>query len=229
MAISWPTGSTPPQSPVPLSSKGAGGVAIAGFAELPGATEVYSLSSNAWEPRGDDAGQHVPLLGIAGRMGVVRAESPHADAAFELLLWLADPQWGSQVFAGSPATTLYCRSQVGSPKAWVESSVSATAARQYAEQTAETLSRRQFLASLRVPGRADYLAALDEAVQAAVLGKQKPAAALKGAAEKWREISRRFGVRTATGRVYAQFGVAVSRKRIAVSLSPLASRPGCQE
>ena len=134
------------------------------------------------------------LLGVAGRMGVVRAESEHADAAFELLLWLTDPQWGSQVFAASPATTLFRRSQVASPKAWVESNVSATAARQYAEQTAETLSRRQFLASLRLPGRADYLAALDEAVQAAVRGKQKPAEALKAAAEKWREINQRLGV-----------------------------------
>ena len=113
---------------------------------------------------------------------------------FELLLWLTDPQWCSQVFAVSPATTLFRRSQVASPKAWVESHVSATAARQYAEQTAETLARRQFLASLRVPGRADYLAALDEAVQAAVRGKQKPAEALKAAAEKWREISKRLGV-----------------------------------
>ena len=121
-------------------------------------------------------------------------KAEHADAAFELLLWLTDPQWGSQVFAASPATTLFRRSQVASPKAWVENNVSATAARQYAEQTAETLSRRQFLASLRMPGRAEYLAALDEAVQAAVRGKQKPAEALKAAADEWREINHRLGV-----------------------------------
>ena len=147
------------------------------------------------------------LLGVAGRMGVVLAESEHADAAFELLLWLTDPQWGSQVFAASPATTLFRRSQVASPQAWVESSVSATAARQYAEQTAETLSRRQFLASLRIPGRADYLAALDEAVQAAVRGKQKPAEALKAAAEKWREINQRLGVERQTAAYMHSLGL----------------------
>jgi len=193
MAISWPTGARA-LSAGPTSAKGAGGIPLTGFAELPGATEVYVPSSNSWEPCGDDAGQHVPLLGIAGRSGVVRAESPHADAAFELLLWLSDSQWGSQVFAASPATTLFRRSQVASPKAWVESNVSAPAARQYAEQTAETLSRRQFLAPLSFPGRADYLAALDDAVQAAVLGKQKPNEALKAAAEQWRAINARFGI-----------------------------------
>ena len=127
-------------------------------------------------------------------MGVVRAESERADAAFELLLWLTDPQWGSQVFAASPTTTLFRRSQVASPRAWVEGTVSATAARQYAEQTAETLSRRQFLTSLRLPGRANYLAALDEAVQTAVRDKQTPAEALQAAARKWREINNRLGV-----------------------------------
>jgi multiple sugar transport system substrate-binding protein len=191
MAISWPTGArTLTLSP----AKGESRIPLAGFAELPGATEFYQLSSRSWEPRSDDSGPHVPLLGVAGRMGVVRAESSHAAAAFELLFWLTDPQWRSQVFAASPATTLFRRSQVASPKAWVESSISATAARQYAEQTADALSRRQFLASLRVTGRADYLAALDEAVQAAVRGKQKPVEALKAAAEKWREINKKFGV-----------------------------------
>jgi len=192
MALTWPTGART-AAPGPASTKGAG-VPPAGFAELPGGAEVYSPSSSSWEPRDDAAGQHVPLLGIAGRIGVVCAESPHADAAFELLLWLADPQWSSQVFAASPETTLFRRWQVASPKPWVESYVSATAARQYAEQTAETLSRRQFLASFRIPGRADYLAALDEAVHAAVRSEQTPAEALKTAAEKWRVISSRNGV-----------------------------------
>jgi multiple sugar transport system substrate-binding protein len=203
MAISWPSGAsggtpgTPKQHPLtpgPSPEKGEGRNPLVGFAELPGAAEVYQPSSNSWEPRGEEDDQHVPLLGVAGRMGVVLADSARADAAFQLLLWLTDPRWGSQVFAASPATTLFRRSQVAAPKAWVESNVSPNAARQYAEQTAETLSRRQFLASLRLPGRDDYLAALDEAVRAAVRGGQKPAEALKAAAEKWRQINRRLGV-----------------------------------
>ena len=193
MAISWPTGAQA-LTPGPSPKKGEGRVVPAGFAELPGAAEVYQASSKSWEPRSEDAGQSVPLLGVAGRMGVVPANSEHPDAAFELLLWLTDPQWTSQVFAASPATTLFRRAQVASPNAWVERAVSATAAKQYAEQTAGTLSRGQFLASLRIPGRADYLAALDDAVQAAVRGKQTPAEALKAAAEKWREINSRMGL-----------------------------------
>ncbi len=193
MAISWPTGA---RSVVSGSAarKSAGSVPPVAVAELPGGKEVYRTSSGSWEARGDDAGQRVPFLGVAGRMGVVRAGGEHADAAFELLLWLTEPRWCSQVLAASPSTTLFRRSQIAAPQAWVESGVPAAVARQYAEQTAATLSRRQFLAAFRLPGRDEYLAALDEAVQAAVRGRQKPDAALKAAAEKWREINRRLGV-----------------------------------
>ena len=156
-----------PSPPAPLRA-GRGEHALAGFAELPGATEVYNVSSGTWESRSDNAGRHVPLLGVAGRMGVVRAESEHVDAAFQLLLWLSDPQWSTHVFAGSPATTLFRSDQTAAAKNWVESGVSSSAAQQYAKKTAAALSRGQFLASLRLSGRAEYLAALDDAVQAAV-------------------------------------------------------------
>jgi multiple sugar transport system substrate-binding protein len=192
MAISWPTASKAGTRSV-SGADGTGSVP-ATFAELPGAAEFYRSSSGTWEPRSDDAGRRVPLLGAAGRMGVVRAEGPHVDAAFQLLLWLSDPQWSAPVFAGSPSTTLFRSDQMAAAKSWVESGVSASAARQYTKQTAAALSRGQFLASLRLPGRAEYLVALDEAVHATVRGQLAPGEALKQAAGKWREISKRYGV-----------------------------------
>ena len=192
IAISWPTAAASAAARTPVAD-GTRSVR-ATFAELPGATEVYRASGGTWEPRSADAGRRVPLLGISGRLGVVRAGSQHADAAFELLLWLSDPQWSAQVFAGSPATTLFRSDQIAAAKSWVESGVSTSAARQFAEQTSAALSRGQFLSSLRLPGRAEYLAALDEAVHDAVRGQQKPGDALKQAANKWRAITRQYGM-----------------------------------
>ena len=48
--------------------------------------------------------------------------------------------------------------------------------------------------SLRLPGRDDYLAALDSAVEQAIAGDVKPADALATAATKWREITERIGI-----------------------------------
>jgi multiple sugar transport system substrate-binding protein len=189
IAISWPTAAA-------STSIRADGTRSppASFVELPGSTEVYRASNGTWEPRTADAGRRVPLLGISGRLGVVRAGGQHVDAAFEFLLWLSDPQWSAQVFAGSPATTLFRTDQIGAAKHWVESEVSTSAAHQYAEYTSAALSRGQFLASLRLPGRAEYLAALDEAVRSAVRGQQTPSEALQQSADKWRAITKRLGV-----------------------------------
>ena len=45
-----------------------------GFVELPGSRRVFNLSESAWDTRADDDDPRVPLLAIAGRLGVVNAE-----------------------------------------------------------------------------------------------------------------------------------------------------------
>ena len=77
---------------------------------------------------------------------------------------------------------------------WVESPVSPEGAVQYSKVVEQTLSRPQWLFALRIPGRAEYLTALDEAVQQAVEGRRTPQAALSQAAERWRRITKRRGV-----------------------------------
>ena len=55
-----------------------------------------------------------------------------------------------------------------------------------------TAGRNTF--ALRIPGREKYLAALDQAVAAAVRGDQSPAAALAEAARQWHEITKELGL-----------------------------------
>ncbi len=65
---------------------------------------------------------------------------------------------------------------------------------QYADVTEAALRHEQWLGALRLPGRAEYLAALDEAVRAAVRGQKSPHDALLEAAAKWRKITARLGL-----------------------------------
>jgi multiple sugar transport system substrate-binding protein len=58
----------------------------------------------------------------------------------------------------------------------------------------QAASKLQQFVSLRLPGRDEYLAALDAAVAQAVAGDAKPADALATAAAKWREITARIGL-----------------------------------
>jgi ABC-type glycerol-3-phosphate transport system substrate-binding protein len=164
------------------------------FVELPGSRRVFNLGNHHWEQRADDEDTRVPLLSISGRLGVVDKKSDRADATFQLLLWLSGSDMSSQVSAASAATTLFRQSNLNFPSVWVEKPVPATAAVQYADATAAALGREQWLAALRMPGRAEYLAALDHAVASAVRGEKSPLEALLEADAKWQKITARLGL-----------------------------------
>jgi multiple sugar transport system substrate-binding protein len=190
LALSWPTAADNP----PASKAAAHDALRVGFIELPGSPQAYNVGSKTWETRGEEVDPHVPLLGVAGRMAAVSADAQRPEAVFQLLLWLSEGQRGRQLCSSSPATTLFRRSQLKSPQEWTEKAVSPAEAAQYAALTARTLNQPDYLPALRLPGQAEYLAALDEAVYAAVRGQATPAEALRQAAARWGEITRRLGV-----------------------------------
>jgi hypothetical protein len=136
----------------------------------------------------------MPLLGVAGRVGSVTSTSKHPAAAFQLLIALSGPEWSSQVCAASPATTLFRGAHLKSPREWVEREASAPAAGQYAQLTQQVLSGQDAVGALKLPGRAEYLQALDQAVHQALRGEVTPAEALSQCAGAWSEITDRLGL-----------------------------------
>jgi len=195
MALTWPTAAhdgLPAGEKSGLSGPATTGIRV-GFVELPGSNEVYRPGDLEPLPRSDNDDPHVPLLAVAGRLGVVSAESRHQAGAFRLLFWLAGDQYSPQVSPFSAATTLFRRAHVESPGPWVEEPMPASAAREYADLTKKTMLRQHWLFALRIPGRKEYLQALDEAVRRAVMGVN-PAESLQDASEEWKSITKKYGV-----------------------------------
>ena len=184
MALTWPSAADK------AAHADIGQIAV-GFAELPGSTEVFKIGEPQPKIRDKDDDPHVPLLAVAGRIGVVGAKSEHQRAAWELLFWLSGRQFSPRVSNESPATTLFRRSHGDAPHKWTEKPITTAAARQYAEVTETTLQRQESLSSPRIPGRLEYLSALDDAVHRALEGKQSAADALRDASTRWREITDR--------------------------------------
>jgi multiple sugar transport system substrate-binding protein len=191
MAIAWPTAAdrhsgeksaTSGQSSIP-----------AGFFDLPGSNKVYNINNQTWETRIEEENFRVPFLSLAGRAGMVGRDSTQQEAAFQLLVWLSSEENSPQISPASPATTLFRRSHLKHPGLWVEKDVSPAAAAKYAELSAKTLHSEQWL-GFNIPGREEYLDALDRAVQSAVRGELSPTDALNKAAEQWREITEKKGV-----------------------------------
>jgi multiple sugar transport system substrate-binding protein len=200
MALTWPTA-----APIDLPDAPDG--LRVGFVELPGAEEVYSPDSQRWETVRENEDPHVPLLATGGRLGVVSTGCRWPDAVFRLLTWLSGERWGRQVSALTSATTLFRQSHLNSPADWVEKGVSPGMAAEYAALTEQTFRRQRRLLCLRIPGRAEYLEALDKAVHAAVSGDQTPQAALDQAAAEWAEITQRLGAEAQVSAYRASLGL----------------------
>jgi len=185
MALTWAT------SNLDDSSTGENDAAIR-FALLPGARQAYRFATKTWEERGVDENPHVPLLAASGRMAAACAASSDAKRAQGFVIWLAGRDVSQQTGPHSMATTLFRRGQIPASGRWT-GSLSPETSRQYAETLAQSLSLPKAFPGLTIPGRVEYLAALDEAVRQALEGK--PAAdALAGAAKKWSAITEKLGV-----------------------------------
>lgn len=165
-----------------------------GFAELPGGSDVYNPKTRLWEKRRGDEPRHVPLLGVSGRVGCVSKSSNHAEAAWQLLVWLSGPKWSERVAGDSRATTIYRGSQRGASEQWVDASIEGPAAHAYAQVVERSLAAVEWLGAPRIAGRQRYLEALDQAVVAAVRGEVTAQAALEKAAAAWREITDELGL-----------------------------------
>lgn len=71
--------------------------------------------------------------------------------------------------------------------------MSTDAARSYGDLVEKTFDRPQWLFALRIPGRSEYLAALDEAVHKTLAKGKSPQKALRETAARWRAITDRLG------------------------------------
>jgi ABC-type glycerol-3-phosphate transport system substrate-binding protein len=155
---------------------------------------VYNFADKSWEKRADAEDWHVPTLALAGRLGSIASGGTQPQAAFQLLAWLSGREWGTRVSSASPATTLYRRSQMRTPQPWLDPNTDTTAAQAYAAVVQQSLGRQQYLIAPRIPGEAEYMAALDVATRDAVRGYKLPADALAIAVEKWRDVTKKYGV-----------------------------------
>jgi hypothetical protein len=97
----------------------------------------------------------------------------------------------ARVSSQSQEATLFRQSQIVGSSRWTPQ-LRADESRQYAETLAAALTAPKAMPGLTIPGRGEYLAALDQAVHDALGGK--PAGeALRLAAERWRAITTELG------------------------------------
>jgi len=204
MAVSWP------------SRAGSDGVADEpqhgeqlriGIAELPPSRQVYNPGDAEWENRGESESGNVTLLGVAGRLGSVTTTSRQPQAALGMLLRISGAEWSEHISPHSPATTLFRTSQMAAAASWMDEEFEAATAGQYAELLRQAHRQGLWLCSVRIPGRARYLAILDEAVRQAIQGDQGPTDSLETAADQWIEVTDEYSVEVQKAAYWRSLGM----------------------
>lgn len=183
MAITWPCG----RDKVTADNN----VEVA-FAPLPGCHQIYNLGSKQWDDLRNDDVARVSFFGFDGRLGSVLTSSAHPHDAFNFLAWLTGNKRSESICTKSTHTAPFRQSHKKKASLWVGEARTTESAEQYFATVASSKGEPLRLAALPIPGRDEYLAALDQAVQESLQGTN-PAAALDAAAAKWRQVTKRLG------------------------------------
>jgi ABC-type glycerol-3-phosphate transport system substrate-binding protein len=190
LAITWAQ-SAVDGAPAKLAEPTLLTTSVLGFAQLPGSREVYNVSRQRWDEREADEEIYVPLLAVSGRLAAATTTTADAAAAQNFLVWLAGRETSAAIAPASRATTLFRQSHLVSAGRF-DPSLDAATAKAYWAALARACQLQRYV-SLRLPGRGEYLSALDKAVHAALVGDKPPAEALAAADDEWRKITEKLG------------------------------------
>lgn len=160
-----------------------------GYFALPGATSVFDHAAAGFVPA--DPPGPVPLL-TGGWFASVPAGRDATEAAFDLLAWLTRPEAETAIARPALGFVPYRSHVQVDARAWT----GAVPASELATVVTTSLDAPRLAQDLRLPGRARYVAALENAVVQAATGRATPEAALAAAAAAWDEITDELGRET---------------------------------
>lgn len=197
MGIAWPSRAESPARMIGL-----------GVAPVPGDKNVFNAGRDDWETRADDDPLGVPVLGLSGRLGSVSRGTSRVGSAANFLTLLANADWSVGVLAVSAETGPSRTSQVKTLPRWLGEVWEGDPVRQYGQVIEAAHASPTWLMTLRIPGRNEYMAALDDAVRAAVRSEATPREALQTASSNWQAITERLGQETQRAAYRRSLGLA---------------------
>lgn len=164
-----------------------------GFVRLPGAKEVYNMSTKRFESP-DGWVQRATVTGFAGLSVCVAAEAKDADAAWNLLGTIAVTHLTEAFPVGTKSA---CRtSQIDSAADWLGPAFRTGESIQYSKAVAASLDDENLLAELPLPGRQRFRQAMTEALgQLFSESPPSPSELLKKVSDEWQAIRDEMGDR----------------------------------
>ncbi|MCK5111303.1 MAG: extracellular solute-binding protein [Arcobacteraceae bacterium] len=160
-----------------------------GYAQLPGSKEVFNARTNKWENR------YNQVSSISGNWSLfVNKESKNKKLAFEFAAHMTSKAMTKNLVATSGNAVNPSRySHFKDYKSWTKSGFTVQGAKRYLDEISKSLTNKNVVYDITLPGAGEYYQALDESVYKAVKGELSIQDALDKAAGKWEAITDKIG------------------------------------
>ncbi len=160
-----------------------------GYAQIPGSYNVYNPETKKWDNR------YNQVSSISGNwMFFINKDSKNKKLAFEFAAHMTSKELTKKLTATSGNAVNPSRySHFDDPASWKASGFSTESARLYLDEITKSLSNKNVVVDILIPGADRYYQALDKHIHQAVLGKIPPEKALNRAAAEWDDITDEMG------------------------------------
>ncbi len=163
------------------------------IAPVPGSDQWFDFQSGKWTVRAADDSNNIELIGFSGLIASVPQSSRNTQAAFEFLQWLGSKSVNLMTVAECSDSGPFRASHLGDPARWTGTQISDQASQQFADAIRQSDDQDVVFMFPRIPGREQYLRALDQSVRECLQGKLDPEEALQRVATEWESITEQQG------------------------------------
>lgn len=160
-----------------------------GYGQIPGSNSVYNAITKKWEKR------YNQVSSISGNWSIfVNKDSKNKKLAFEFAAHMSSKELSSKLVATSGNAVNPSRfSHFEDASDWVKSGFTKESARRYLDTITTSLTNKNVVYDITLPGAGDYYQALDTAVYKAVKGELTIQEALQEASINWENITNKIG------------------------------------
>jgi len=162
-----------------------------GSAILPGSKEVYNTKTKSWVKF--DEPLRSPFMAFGGWQAAVPSTSKAQEAAWNFIELMSSPEVSGQAaITGGTGVNPYRASHTTNLKLWANL-FSEREAKEYLASQADSLSAKNVVLDMRLPGYFSYTEVLEIELSKALAGQVTPQAALDTVAKEWNRLTDEFG------------------------------------
>ncbi|MEA2050720.1 MAG: extracellular solute-binding protein [Campylobacterota bacterium] len=160
-----------------------------GYAQIPGSNRFFDSNENRWKDRFNQ------VSSISGNWSLfVNKDSKNKKLAFEFAAHMASKELSAKLVATSGNAVNPSRfSHFKDASSWIQSGFTKDSARRYLDEITKSLTNKNVVYDITLPGASLYYQAIDNSVYKAIKKELSPKEALDEAAKKWDEITNKIG------------------------------------